>query len=98
VIQSYITVGTGFGSKYGESFTTNNIVGCLYEITTGSVSFVRQGQRLESHVVHEAVTVPMFAVCGTHSQGEHVKINFGAEPFEFDVASYPADSDILFHI
>eukprot|EP01122_Echinamoeba_exundans_P005705 TRINITY_DN15861_c0_g1_i1.p1 TRINITY_DN15861_c0_g1~~TRINITY_DN15861_c0_g1_i1.p1 ORF type:complete len:409 (-),score=79.14 TRINITY_DN15861_c0_g1_i1:111-1337(-) len=80
--------GSGFGSHYAETYTTNNTVGCVFDLVTREVTFVRQGQPLETVTPpgFEKTDIAIFAACGTHSKDEHVKLNFGAEPFDFNIA------------
>jgi len=76
------------GESYGPGFTTGDVVGCGLLCGSREVFFTKNGTHLG--VAFTAVCAGLFPTVSLHSANEAVALNFGAEPFKFDVISLMA--------
>lgn len=76
---------TGRGKPYGPKFTTNDIVGCGYNVTNSSCFFTKNGKFIETAFKDLKQDVPWYPTIGMNSMGEKVEVNFGSKPFAFNI-------------
>eukprot|EP00462_Mataza_sp_D1_P026870 CAMPEP_0175179830 /NCGR_PEP_ID=MMETSP0087-20121206/35730_1 /TAXON_ID=136419 /ORGANISM="Unknown Unknown, Strain D1" /LENGTH=1028 /DNA_ID=CAMNT_0016472103 /DNA_START=159 /DNA_END=3245 /DNA_ORIENTATION=+ len=71
-----------FGTRYGQAFRVNDVIGCGYNANNRTIFFTRNGQYLG--VAAEGVEPLAFhMVVGLASKGEKVEVNPGTKPFRF---------------
>jgi hypothetical protein len=79
----------GTGREYGPTFTTDDTIGCAINFSSGECFYTKNGVHLG--VAFTGITTtggPLFPSIGLRTIGEHVRVNFGAEPFVFDIDHY----------
>lgn len=80
--------GQGKGEPFGPTFTTGDIVGGGINYASQEVFFTKNGVVVGA--VYKDVKGPLFPTIAVHSQNEEVTVNFGKEPFIFDIKAYEA--------
>ncbi|KAJ8431463.1 hypothetical protein Cgig2_014956 [Carnegiea gigantea] len=80
--------GQGKGEPFGPTFTTGDIVGGGINYASQEVFFTKNGVVVGT--VYKDVKGPLFPTIAVHSQNEEVTVNFGKEPFLFDIKAYEA--------
>lgn len=80
--------GQGKGEPFGPTFTTGDIVGGGINYASQEVFFTKNGVIVGT--VYKDVKGPLFPTIAVHSQNEEVTVNFGKEPFLFDIKAYEA--------
>lgn len=80
--------GHGKGEPFGPTFTANDIVGGGINYASQEVFFTKNGVVVGT--VYKDVKGPLFPTVAVHSQNEEVTVNFGKEPFIFDIKAYEA--------
>ncbi|OBT86083.1 hypothetical protein VE02_05719 [Pseudogymnoascus sp. 03VT05] len=73
------------GKSYGPTFTTDDVIGCGVNFHTESAFFTKNGNHLGT--AFREVRGKLFPSVGMMKPGEHVWVNFGQSPFEFDIDS-----------
>lgn len=71
------------GEDYGPAFGKNDVVGAGIHLRKQEMFFTKNGTKLRA--AFRGVRAPLFPTVALHSKGEKVLVNFGAEPFKFDV-------------
>ncbi|KAK9796681.1 hypothetical protein WJX73_008447 [Symbiochloris irregularis] len=69
---------------YSEPYTTGDTVGAGIHLGRQELFFTKNGKHLGVAYRH-VCSVPLFPTIGMHSKNEHVAVNFGAEPFRFNL-------------
>ena len=80
---------TGYGADYGPKFSRGDVVGCGIVIEDGKVFFTKNGTFLgmaPSSFPKDIFHV-RYPTIGLHSKHEAVEVNFGQEPFVFDISN-----------
>ncbi|XP_021748094.1 ran-binding protein 10-like [Chenopodium quinoa] len=80
--------GHGKGETFGPSFTTGDTVGGGINYASQEVFFTKNG--IVVGTVYKDVKSQLFPTVAVHSQREEVIVNFGKEPFLFDIKAYEA--------
>ena len=78
--------GGGDGKPYGPAFTQGDVVGCGINFNRDEIFFTKNGKYLGSAFTH--IPANLYPTVALHSQEEKVTVNFGANPFKFDIDSY----------
>ena len=76
---------------YGPSFGTNDVVGCGLDLSDMSVFFTKNGKFL-GVVQCNLPEMTWYPTIGTHSKNEMVQVNFGQDPFVFQLESLSGKS------
>ena len=80
---------SGKGEEYGPSFVQGDTVGAGIHLENREIFFTKNGKKLG--VAFQNVKATLFPTVGLHSQNEHVEVNFGAKPFQFDIEGMIAE-------
>ncbi|KAK6116690.1 hypothetical protein DH2020_049572 [Rehmannia glutinosa] len=81
--------GHGKGDPFGPTYTTGDTVGGGINYATQEFFFTKNGVVVGS--VYKDVKGPVFPTVAVHSQNEEVTVNFGKDPFIFDLKAYEAE-------
>ncbi|KAG6854081.1 hypothetical protein C0991_010828 [Blastosporella zonata] len=76
------------GTKYGPTFGTGDIIGCGVDFTTHTAFFTRNGILIGPVFENIGKNVDLYPSIGMRHTGEAVRVNFGHEPFKFDIDFY----------
>lgn len=76
----------GTGKPYGPQFTTGDVVGCAVNFRNGTAFYTKNGVDLGT--AFRDLKGTLYPAVGLRTAGEHVRVNFGARPFVFDVEHY----------
>mmetsp|Transcript_5724 Transcript_5724/g.14243 ORF Transcript_5724/g.14243 Transcript_5724/m.14243 type:complete len:478 (-) Transcript_5724:162-1595(-) len=80
---------SGKGEEYGPPFVQGDTVGAGIHLENREIFFTKNGKKLGA--AFQNVKATLFPTIGLHSQNEHVEINFGAKPFQFDIEGMIAE-------
>lgn len=81
--------GHGKGETFGPTYTTGDTVGGGINYAMQEFFFTKNGVLLGS--VYKDFKGPVFPTVAVHSQNEEVTVNFGQDPFVFDLRAYEAE-------
>ncbi|USP79122.1 uncharacterized protein yc1106_06396 [Curvularia clavata] len=78
---------TTSGKNYGPKFGTLDVIGCGINFRTNTAFFTKNGHMLVSGVAFRDLkpNMPYYPTVGMKKPGETVRVNFGQEPFAFDI-------------
>ncbi|KAG5651818.1 hypothetical protein H0H81_007290 [Sphagnurus paluster] len=85
---SFAAERTGTGTKYGPTFGTGDVIGCGIDFTTHRAFFTKNGTLLGSVFENIGKDIDLYPSIGLRHAGEAVRVNFGHEPFKFDIDFY----------
>lgn len=83
------------GKSYGPTFATRDIIGCCINFQERLIFYTRNGELLD--VAFTEISFQAFdksyredirPMIGLYSPGDHVRVNFGKEPFMFNITKY----------
>lgn len=74
---------------YGPTFDAGDTVGAGIDLERGDIFFTRNGEYLG--VALHRIRHPLYPTISVHSPGEAVRVNFGAQPFVFDLAALESE-------
>ncbi|KAL6492809.1 hypothetical protein OROGR_032568 [Orobanche gracilis] len=81
--------GHGKGETFGPTYTTGDTVGGGINYATQEFFFTKNGGVVGS--VYKDVKGRLFPTVSVHSQNEELTVNFGQNPFVFDIKAYEAE-------
>lgn len=76
----------GTGKDYGPKFSTGDVIGCAINFASGECFYTKNGVHLG--VAFTGLSGALYPSIGLRTIGEQVRVNFGAEPFVFDIDHY----------
>ncbi|KAG9188374.1 ran-binding protein [Alternaria panax] len=76
---------TTSGKSYGPKFGTLDVIGCGINFRTNTAFFTKNGHMLGTAFRDLKFNVPYYPTVGMKKPGETVRVNFGQEPFAFDI-------------
>jgi len=83
------------GNSYGPIFTTGDVVGCCIDFENQLIFYTKNGELLDvafTDISFDEYEKPgkddIYPTIGLHSVGEHVHVNFGKEPFVYEIRKY----------
>ncbi|KAJ0587905.1 putative transcription factor interactor and regulator LisH family [Helianthus annuus] len=80
--------GQGKGEDFGPKYTTGDTVGGGINYASQKLFFTKNGQVVGT--VEKDVKGRLYPTIAVHSQNEEVSVNFGKDPFLFDIKAYEA--------
>lgn len=80
--------GHGKGEVFGPTYTAGDTVGGGINYASQELFFTKNGTIVGT--VLKDVKAPLFPTVAVHSQNEEVSVNFGKDPFVFDLKAYEA--------
>ncbi|KAL8172564.1 hypothetical protein V2J09_024368 [Rumex salicifolius] len=80
--------GQGKGEHFGPTFTTCDTVGAGINYASQEIFFTKNGVVVGT--VYKDVKGALFPTIAVHSQNEEVTVNFGKDPYVFDIKAYEA--------
>ncbi|GAB2217538.1 hypothetical protein Droror1_Dr00000735 [Drosera rotundifolia] len=89
--------GQGRGEPFGPTYTTGDTVGCGINYAVGAtfsplIFFTKNGAIVGS--LCKDVKGPLYPTVAVHSPNEEVVVNFGKDPFVFDIKAYEAQERV----
>ncbi|KAL0950475.1 hypothetical protein HGRIS_007287 [Hohenbuehelia grisea] len=81
----YAFASESHGQTFGPTFGTGDIIGCGIDFTTNKAFYTKDGNFLGSVFENVGVDIDLFPSVGMRHSGEHIRVNFGQEPFRFDI-------------
>ncbi|CAE7219577.1 hypothetical protein PTNB73_09874 [Pyrenophora teres f. teres] len=76
---------TTSGRSYGPKFGTLDVIGCGINFRTNTAFFTKNGHLLGTAFRDLKPNMPYYPTVGMKKPGETVQVNFGQEPFAFDI-------------
>lgn len=76
--------GTGSGVWFSTHWKEGDVIGCGIDFLTAEVFYTQNGVYLGTANRGIAISSPWYAAVSMQSPGEHIKANFGSEPFAFN--------------
>ncbi|KAK1775270.1 CTLH/CRA C-terminal to lish motif domain-containing protein [Copromyces sp. CBS 386.78] len=83
--------GTNAGRSYGPTYGAGDTVGCLMNFRTSQVLFTKNGDELGiafKDPIFKDTTRNFYPAVGLKRPGDHIWVNFGQVPFQFDIDGY----------
>jgi Ran-binding protein 9/10 len=81
--------------RYGPTFSTGDVIGCCIDFQKRLVFYTINGQLLDAAFRNisfddfcKSGNSDVYPTIGLSSSGEHVHVNFGKNPFVFDILEY----------
>ncbi|EWC43639.1 hypothetical protein DRE_01526 [Drechslerella stenobrocha 248] len=79
---------TGIGKPYGPQFNSKDVIGCGVNFRTNTAFFTRNGHLLGTAFRDLPTDKKLYPAVGMKKPGEHIRVNFGQEEFNFDIDDY----------
>ncbi|KAI8141164.1 concanavalin A-like lectin/glucanase domain-containing protein [Fennellomyces sp. T-0311] len=79
---------SGTGKTYGPRFTTGDIIGCGINMANKTAFYTKNGTYLGVAFKSLKTSMSLYPCVGLRTVGEHVTVNFGQDPFVFDIVHY----------
>ncbi|TDL28944.1 SPRY-domain-containing protein [Rickenella mellea] len=73
------------GSPFGPRFSTGDVIGCGIDFSTYKAFYTKNGAYLGTVFDGVGEHDPIYPSIGLRSAGEAVRVNFGQEPFKYDI-------------
>ncbi|KAF8693429.1 hypothetical protein HU200_038823 [Digitaria exilis] len=78
--------GQGPGESFGPKFTTGDTIGAGINYLSQEFFFTKNGSLVGAFA--KDIKGPLYPTIAVHSHGEELTVNFGKEPFCFDIEGY----------
>lgn len=83
-----VYAGSTRGTQYGPGFTTGDIVGCGINFANGTAFYTKNGAFLGVAFNRLDQSAEYYPCIGLRTPGESITVNFGNEPFLYDINQY----------
>jgi Ran-binding protein 9/10 len=84
-----------WGRPFGPTFTTDDVIGCGLDFRRRLIFYTKNGKLLDAAARNLSFKPPLepeeddvYPLIGLHSDEERVRVNFGKEPFLFNIGKY----------
>lgn len=77
--------GDGRGNSFGPTFTTDDVIGCGYNLVEGKCFFTKNGLMLGHPFGDIPSNISFYPTIGLKTPGEEIRANFGQEDFVYDI-------------
>lgn len=78
---------SGHGAPYGPRFSTGDVIGACVHLEKREIFYTKNGKHL-GVAFRDVPPLVLFPTVGLHSKDECVELNFGKQPFAFDLEGY----------
>ncbi|KAK7468487.1 hypothetical protein VKT23_002993 [Stygiomarasmius scandens] len=79
------------GTAYGPTFGLDDVIGCGIDFTTHRAFYTKNGVFLGLVFENVGKGIDLYPSVGLQHTGESIKVNFGHEPFKFDIEDYVSE-------
>ncbi|CAO3638217.1 unnamed protein product [Cunninghamella echinulata] len=79
---------SGTGTEYGPQFGTGDTVGCCVNFANQTAFFTKNGAFLGTAFTNLDFSITYYPCVGMQTAGECITVNFGQEPFVYDITQY----------
>ncbi|KAK1216717.1 hypothetical protein PQX77_020646 [Marasmius sp. AFHP31] len=76
------------GTKYGPTFGLGDVIGCGIDFTTHKAFYTKNGDMIGPVFDKVGKGIDLYPSVGLQHVGESVKVNFGHEPFKFNIEAH----------
>ncbi|KIM84722.1 hypothetical protein PILCRDRAFT_67832 [Piloderma croceum F 1598] len=76
------------GTPYGPKFGTGDVVGCGVDFSQNKAFYTKDGAFLGNVFDRVGSTTPIYPSVGLRHSGEAIRVNFGHEPFKFNIEDH----------
>jgi len=76
------------GTPYGPKFGTGDVVGCGVDFSQNRAFYTKDGAFLGNVFDRVGSTTPIYPSVGLRHSGEAIRVNFGHEPFKFNIEDH----------
>ncbi|KAF9456815.1 hypothetical protein BDZ94DRAFT_1285571 [Collybia nuda] len=73
------------GTPYGPTFGTGDVIGCGIDFTTHKAFFTKNGSFIGAVFDNISKDTNVYPSVGLRHAGEAIRVNFGHEPFKYDI-------------
>lgn len=77
--------GDGRGLPYGPKYTTDDVIGCGYNLVEGKCFFTKNGLNLGKAFEDIPSNISYYPTVGLKTPGEEIRVNFGQEKFVYNI-------------
>lgn len=76
--------GDGKGQDFGPKFTTDDVIGCGYNLVERNCFFTKNGIKI-GLAFEDMPNISLYPTIGLKTHGEEIYANFGQEPFKYNI-------------
>ncbi|KAJ7226074.1 SPRY-domain-containing protein [Mycena pura] len=76
------------GTPFGPTFGTGDTIGCGIDFSTNQAFFTKNGTFIGTVFKDIGKTIDLYPSIGLRHSGEAIRVNFGQDPFRFDIEYY----------
>lgn len=83
--------GNEQGLPFGPRYTALDVIGCGIDMQRRDIFFTKNGRFIGKAFCNIRFGIDLYPCIGLNSPGESMIVNFGSQPFEFDIEKYIKD-------